>query len=120
MAININNEQKKYRNKTINNTNSDRIVITRDKLHVKLSRHFDKLKHQRDWIGAISLCISISLTLLTSDFKKVLNIDPLMWRGIFIMFLIFAIIYTIYTIYKAFKSLHHNIDDVIDDIFKPD
>lgn len=118
MALDVKTAERKLKNKTVNNTGSDKIVITRDKLYYKLSKHYGKLGHRYDWVGATALTITLIITLLTSNFKPILGIDSNTLKGFFIMFTICSVIYTIHTITLAVKSRKHNINDVINDIFE--
>ena len=110
--------EKKVKNKTIHNVDSDKIVITRDKLYCKLSKHYEKLGHRYDWIGAVALTVTLSSTLITSQFKPRFGIDPNVLTGVLFTLTVGSGAYTIYTCIKSYQSRSHKIEDVINDIFK--
>lgn len=120
MALEVGASEKKVRNKRIDNTDSDKIVITRDKLYYKLDKHYKKMGHRYDWVGALALTITLVLTLLTSNFKSIFGIDPNIIKGVFIAFTFVSLCYTIYTICRVISSRKHTIDYIIDDIFTPE
>lgn len=48
------------------------IVITEDKLKLKLHTHLATSEKRKDWIAPFSVLISLSLALLTADFKNII------------------------------------------------
>lgn len=66
------------------NTNQRLIVVTQDKTLLTLKRNIAKLG-KREWIAPLSTLSTISIALITSNFKRALGLGPAEWRAIFIV-----------------------------------
>lgn len=113
-------QNKSVRNKSKDNTRSDQITITKDKLYCKISRHYDKIKKKRNWIGVLGTFLSLLISNLTADFKNIFSIDPTLIKGIFVTLCVGSFIWLIYSVVIAIKGRKHNIDNLINDIFTKD
>ena len=116
MAVTISKTNSEFVENEINNVSSDIIRITEDKLRLKVANYEKSVAHCYDWVGAVGIIVTLSLSLLTTDFKDRFCVKAETWGAIFFIILIAAIVYGIYTIIKAFKR--KSIDVFISDLKK--
>lgn len=96
----------------IDNVKSDTIRITEDKLFRKLEGCIPCLSHKNDWIGALGIFVSITLTLFTTNFKDTFGLSSKEWALLFKIADGLAFLYFAYTAYKSYKNTM-TVDDVI-------
>lgn len=108
-------EESRFVSQRCSNIKSDLIEITEDKLIVILTKHIAKVKRSRDWIGYLSVCITIVLALVTCNFNDKFGVSGQNWYTIFF---ISAFIYGFLTIKSLWHSFFRNtsVDKVIHDI----
>lgn len=111
----VSQSKNKYINSVFENTQTNIITITEDKLINKLTIYTTKIKKGNDWIGALGILISIGLTLLTSSFNITFGISGDAWFLFFIFMAFVIFVYFCYCLYNAFKN-RTSIQDVINDI----
>lgn len=108
-------EESRFIAQKCSNVKSDLIEITEDKLIVILTNHFNKVKKSRDWIGCLSVCITVIIALVTCEFKDAFGVSGQNWYTIFF---ISAFIFGFFTLkslcYSLFKST--SIDKIILDM----
>ncbi len=46
------------------------VVTTEDKLRLKLQIHLSETERSKEWIAPLSILVSLTLTLLSADFKN--------------------------------------------------
>ena len=74
----------KFVSKVYENTQSDLIEITDDKLRLILSEFISKVKKSQDWLVPFSIFFTLLITFLTTDFSKdFLGISKTSWSIIF-------------------------------------
>lgn len=92
-------------NQIYDNTKSDLIQITDDKLRNILKDHISRLKKANDWLIPLSITITLLITFLTTDFSKdFLSISKSIWQGLFIIIFIISIIWLIIAIINTIKQ----------------
>jgi uncharacterized membrane protein len=84
------------------NTASDLIVITKDKIENILLKHLKNMNTQLGWVTPLGLTVSIALTLMTTNFKDFANISASIWTAVFIIGLVLSIIWLIVSVVRAF------------------
>ena len=89
------------------------IVTTEDKLRLKLQAHLSNTEKTKDWIAPFSLLLSLSLALLSADFKD-LVFPAATWRAFFIFAAIISGLWLASTLRQAFRS--RTVDSLIDEI----
>lgn len=89
------------------------IVITEDKLKLKLHTHLATSEKRKDWIAPFSVLISLSLALLTADFKNIIFPQDT-WKAAFIIATILTVAWLIVTLKQAFHS--HSLESLIEEI----
>ncbi len=99
-GINTNNE---FVDQVRNNTKSDLIIITEDKLENIMLKHLANLAISSGWITPLSLLLTVFIVLLTADFKEFATISKSVWQAAFIIALIIFLGWTINNSIKAFK-----------------
>lgn len=115
MAVSSIKRDSEFIDNEIDNVQSDTIRITEDKLFRKLEGCMSCLSHQHDWIGALGIVLTITLTLFTTDFKDALGLSSVEWALVFKIADLVAFIYLSYTAYKSYKN-KMTVDDVIETI----
>ena len=103
----------KFINERRNNTKSDLIEITEDKLENILLKHLNKLKKSQSWITPISLFITILVVLLTTEFKEFLSLSKEIWKATFLISLVITFIWALKGIYNAIKCYKKNTIDFL-------
>lgn len=98
----------KFINERRNNTKSDLIEITEDKLENILLKHLSKLKKAQSWLTPLSLFVTILIVLLTTEFKEFLTIGKDVWNAVFIVSLLLTFGWMIKGIYDAIKCSGKN------------
>ena len=78
----IHSNECKRRNKTINNTDSDKIVITKDKLYRKLHEYKECIENKNLVFTFLGIFISLLLSCITCDFKDIFGLTADTWKGI--------------------------------------
>jgi phosphoglycerol transferase MdoB-like AlkP superfamily enzyme len=89
------------------------IVTTEDKLRLKLQAHLSTAEKTKDWIAPFSLLVSLSLALLSADFKDFL-FSAATWKALFIIAAVLSLGWLATTLRQAFRS--HSIDSLIEEI----
>lgn len=113
------NEGKK-RNKTINNTDSDKIVITKDKLYRKLHEYKGAIEQRNLVFTFLSLFVALIIPYVTCDFKDRLGLTADMWKGITLLLCIAMGILTLVFGTKAIIYRKVNIKSLIERICEKD
>ncbi|RJP79258.1 MAG: hypothetical protein C4522_10385 [Desulfobacteraceae bacterium] len=89
------------------------VVTTEDKLRLKLQNHLSEAEKSKEWIAPLSLLVSLSLALLSADFKDFfLPADT--WKAIFIISTVTSCIWMIFALKRAFCT--RSIDSLIEEI----
>ncbi len=89
------------------------IIITEDKLKIKLQAHLNNVEKKKDWIAPLSVMITIALALVSTEFKDFL-LTKETWKAFFILILILSIFWLLFTIKQAVKS--SSIESFIEEI----
>lgn len=93
------------------NLDQEIVEITIDRLRLRLQAHLPSIEKQNAWKGDLGILLSLLLAVMTSDFKKVLDVEPGVWKSLFIIGSIVYFGKFIISLVKFFKS--KNIDDLI-------
>lgn len=96
------------------NTQSNVIRITDDKLKVVLLENKESLKRNNDFIAPLSLLISLILTFCTTDFRDFLTIGAPVWKALYLFLTIGSVIWLIIELRHIRKTV--TIDQLIDQI----
>lgn len=91
----------KFVNQKRNNTKSDLIEITEDKLENILLKHLHKSQTINNWVTPMTLFLTILIVLLTSNFKDFIGIQKEEWKALFLITLIVSFIWFCITVFKA-------------------
>jgi len=93
------------------NTQSNIIRITDDKLKVILLENKETIVKNHDYLAPLTLIISLILTFCTTDFKDFLSIGSASWKGLYLALTAGAVVWLIITIRHRNKSI--TIDELI-------
>lgn len=93
----------KFVNQTRNNTKSDLIEITEDKLENILLKHLHKIQKGQSWLTPLTLFLTVLIVLLTSEFKDFIGIKKEVWNAVFLLTSLISFVWLIVTIVKAIK-----------------
>ena len=97
------------------NTVCDQILISEDKLRLKLEKYISAAKRSKDWIGCLGIALTAGTPLLTADFKSVLSIPAETIKHIFVLITFAFLVLTFATgIYSLIKRV--NVDTVVRDL----
>ena len=89
------------------------IVTTEDKLRLRLQAHLSAAEKTKDWIAPFFLLVSLSLALLSADFKDLL-FSASTWKAFFIIAAILSAVWLAFTLRQAFHS--RSLDSLIEEI----
>lgn len=93
------------------NTQSNVIRITDDKLKVILLENEDSLTKNNDYLTPLTLLISFVLTFCTTDFKDFLFLTAPVWKAFYLFLTVSSAVWLIIEWRKKKKSI--SIDDLI-------
>ena len=106
-------------NQLIINTQTDEIIITRDKLENILLKHSENLKVKYSWSTPFSILITCLVTFLTTDFKARFGFSSATWSAIFVIVLLLSGLWLLHSLYAVCRSWGKgDIDYLIDQIAK--
>lgn len=97
---------------TVDNTSTNLIQITEDKLENILVKHIDDIRKPNDCIGAVGLTISLACTVFATDFHG--NSADVI-KGFFMCLLAASTVYSIFVICNRFKY-RGGVKEIIKDI----
>ena len=103
----------------IDNTDSDKVIITEDKLYRKLSKHLDKVHKKREWVSAVGLVLTTVVPLITCEFKDFI-FDAALWKAFFLLSALASCVYFFYSICVAMYCRNESIESIIKDIMTKD
>lgn len=103
--------------KSFENTKTNQIIITEDKLKVILYEHKEYLYDKTSFIAPLSIIISIILTFSTASFNNAtLGIQANVWQAFFMMAFFLSFLWLVYTFYKLYNAKGKNIVSLIETI----
>ena len=86
------------------NVAQDIIVITEDKLKLRLIEQQNVWAQQRDWITPGSLFLAMLGTLWTNNFKAFLGIPANVWMALYIVLAVGSGVWLVIALLRAYKS----------------
>ncbi len=101
-----------------NNTKSNVIQITDDKLKNILLENEKAMQSQSSWIAPFTLLLSTILTFCTNTFKEFGSIDAPTWKAFFLFIILGSSIWLIITLIKVRRR--NTIDQLIQKIRNQD
>lgn len=96
------------------NTQSNVIRITDDKLKVILLENKEGLRKQNDFIAPLTLLISLILTFCTTDFRDFLTVAAPVWKAFYFFLTIASFIWLFIELQRKRKTV--TIDQLIEQI----
>lgn len=108
------------RNKTINNTDSDKIIITKDKLYRKLNEYKECIEHKNSVYTFLGIFVSLLIPFITCEFKDVLGLTADTWKGIVLLACIMSGTLLLISIVRAFRYRKVNTKELIKRICEKD
>ena len=103
----------------VDNTRSDKVVITKDKLFRKMTPHINKIHRKREWITALGLFLTTLASLITCEFKNFI-LPSEVWNAVFVIICIGSCFYLIYSVVIAIMYRKEGVEEIIDDIMTED
>ena len=96
------------------NVGQDIIVITEDKLKLRLIEQQNVWTQRRDWITPGSLFLAMLGTLWTNNFKTFLGIPAEVWMALYIVLAVGSGTWLVIALFRAYKSRGKGgIDDFV-------
>lgn len=83
------------------NTSLNYITTTSDKLNIFANKFSDGVNARVAWITPLSLFITLVVTLITAEFKKVWLVEAHIWENLFQISAFVAFIFTVITLIKC-------------------
>ncbi len=80
------------------------IIITEDRLELRLNQHLTRVHIRSNWITPCSLLAAFITTLCTSNFHKALGMPASTWQAIFVILALASLVWAVVAIVSAFKS----------------
>ncbi|HEV8037787.1 MAG TPA: hypothetical protein VGP62_02920 [Bryobacteraceae bacterium] len=96
------------------NLGQDVIYITDDRAFRYLEPWKHKLQHSGDWLGRLSLVCTLTLTLVTVDFKPRFSISSEHWLSIFEALTIVSVFWLLRTLYARLFLKIETVEDMIE------
>lgn len=96
------------------NTECDGILISDDKLKLKLIKFRQNRQAKFAWVAPFGIVLTLSLTLSTSQFRDTFGLSPDTLKGVTITALIASVIWLIATIIQLIRYLwrYKNLSDI--------
>lgn len=98
------------------NINQELIIISEDRLKLKLIEYENCRKKIYDWISPLAISITLVITLITADFKSALWLSGDVWHAFFIILTIIAIGWCGISFYNCSQNRKISIESVIEEI----
>lgn len=96
------------------NTSTQIITITADKLKIILMEYLHKVERSKAWQAPLGLLLTIILVFCSAEFKDALNIAAASWRAIFFIFGAISLAWLIYSLWQIKSNI--SIEDVMNTI----
>ena len=87
--------------KIYKNVSQNIIHVTEDKTRLYLLEYRNALKAQNDWMAPAGILITLIATLIVSDFKPFLSLEPGVWKALFIFISLASLYLLVCAIFKA-------------------
>ena len=100
------------------NTAQEVVEITTDRLRLVLVEHKQGFERKKEWQTPLGIIVTITLVLVTTDFRKTWGLESSFWQALFVMLLIASGYWFLKAGYIGLTS--PSISDVIEKIKKPD
>lgn len=96
------------------------VVTTADKIKISLIEHRAALKAQNDWVTPLGMLLALIPSLIATDFKQFLGIEPNVWQALFLLGSIGCFGWFIYAIIISIKlRKKSDIEYVIEQLKQP-
>jgi len=96
------------------NLAQDLIYVTEDKAYIYLDEWRRKIEGQGGWINPASLLATMTLTLLTADFKDKFNIKKEYWFAVFLVASILTALYLTASIVKTLRGRPESVTQMVE------
>lgn len=108
-------EDSRFISQSFENTRTNHISITEDKLKVILYEHKKYLYDKTSFIAPLSIIISIVLTFSTANFNSTtFGFKAETWQAFFVMSLFLSSIWLIHTFYMLYKTKNTDVTSLIE------
>lgn len=104
----------KYIRDSIENVQTNQIIISEDKLRNKLERQLKRIKKTSGLLSYLGIAITCVGVLVSADFKKAFGITPDMWKTVFFLA---AVVFFVFFIISGFHSIFNRVtvDSIVND-----
>ena len=104
----------KYIRDSIENVQTNQIIISEDKLRNKLERQLKRIKKTSGVLSYLGIAITCVGVLVSADFKKAFGITPDMWKTVFFLA---AVVFFVFFIISGFHSIFNRVtvDSIVND-----
>lgn len=104
----------KYIRDSIENVQTNQIIISEDKLRNKLEKQLKRIKKTSGVLSYLGIAITCVGVLVSADFKKAFGITPDMWKTVFFLA---AVVFFVFFIISGFHSIFNRVtvDSIVND-----
>lgn len=93
------------------NTSTEVVSITLDKLKLILIEHLQKIESRTSWSVPFGILITVALVFCSASFKEAFGISADSWAAVFIIVGISSFVWLCFSLYKMQEK--QSLDDVI-------
>lgn len=96
------------------NTSTEVVSITLDRLKLILIEHFQKIESRSSWSVPFSLLVTVVLVFCSASFKEAFGLSADSWAAIFLIVGISSFVWLLRCLYTM--KAKQNLDDIIEQI----
>jgi len=96
------------------NMQQEVIMITVDRLRLRLIEYSDTIKRKNSWLVPIGIFLPILISLLTAEFRN-FGLADAEWKALFVLIGILSFLWFVYELRNAVKK-SPSIDDLVEKI----
>ncbi|HEY2346046.1 MAG TPA: hypothetical protein VGH80_09190 [Xanthomonadaceae bacterium] len=96
------------------NTSTQIITITADKLKIILMEYLQKVEKAKAWQTPLGILLTVVLVFCSTDFKDALNIAAASWKAIFFIVGVMSFFWLAFSLWQIKSSV--SIEDILNTI----
>ena len=99
------------------NTAQELVVITVDRLRLRLVEHADTVQRKRAWMVPLGIFLPVLVAILTAEFQQFV-LDPATWKAIFVVVDTVSFFWLVFELMRTREAA--SIDDLVEKIKESD
>jgi hypothetical protein len=113
-ALLTNDESLRMIGAVYENVTHDIIKISTDKIYNYLEAWSAKMQRRGDWAGSLSVFCTVTLTLLTADFKDRFNVPKFYWLLAFSVIAVLSGIWLTQAVFRRLITKVETVNEMVD------